>query len=132
MATIKATPRMRYLKHKTSAKRRGIEFKLTFEEWWAIWAPHYESRGTSAGQMQMCRTGDVGPYASWNVRIDTVEANRAEAKYSGQAKAEIRDWGEPRPDARFWVHDRLGMFSKSPLKIMIEDEQEDEKEGETY
>lgn len=128
MATIKATPRMRYRQHKASAKQRGIEFDLTFDEWWEIWQPHYAQRGRGAGHLQMCRTGDVGPYAVGNVRIDTVEANQAEAKYSSQAKAEIRDWGEARPDARFWVNERLHMFSKSPLKLMIQEEEAEEED----
>ena len=28
--------------HIATAKVRGIAFRMTFEEWWSVWAPHYE------------------------------------------------------------------------------------------
>lgn len=76
--TITATPRMRYRQHKASAKARGIDFDMTFEEWWAIWEPYYERRGRTVGAMHMCRKADAGGYTVGNVRIDTMEANHAE------------------------------------------------------
>ena len=33
----KDTPRYKYWSHIKGAKRRGISFLLTFEEWWRIW-----------------------------------------------------------------------------------------------
>lgn len=73
------TPRARYAQQKASAARRGIEFDLTFEEWWDIWRDRYQMRGRNAGQLQMCRTRDEGPYAVGNVRIDNHKGNRADA-----------------------------------------------------
>lgn len=68
-------PVVAYRKHAASAVPRGIEFKMTFSEWWSLWEPHYEKRGRNVGQMVMCRTNDQGAYEIGNVRIDTVQGN---------------------------------------------------------
>jgi len=72
------SPRHRYNQHKASAKQRGIEFTLTFDEWWTLWEPHWERRGRRSQDMCMCRKGDKGPYAVGNVRIATVKENQQE------------------------------------------------------
>lgn len=66
-----------YTRSKADAKRRGIEFLFTFDEWksWWLETGRWELRGKKAGCYQMCRKNDVGPYAVWNVYCDTVEAN---------------------------------------------------------
>tara|TARA_R110000744_G_scaffold89570_1_gene174097 strand:+ start:316 stop:723 length:408 start_codon:yes stop_codon:yes gene_type:complete len=74
------TPKARFVDHRINANRRGVEFLLTFEEWWAIWEPHWEGRGRGAGDLCMCRTNDEGPYAVGNVRIDTNTNNVKEAR----------------------------------------------------
>ena len=76
--------RSAYLSQKSRAKERGVEFLLTFEEWWEMWEPHWERRGRSLDDMQMCRTGDTGPYSVENCRIDTCRNNKRE--YYGNAK----------------------------------------------
>ena len=75
------TPEGRFVEHRSRAKARGVEFLFTFAEWWAVWEEHWEGRGT--GQLVMCRTGDVGPYAVGNVRIDT-QANNVKEMQSGK------------------------------------------------
>ena len=65
------TPTGRFGQHKSSTKQRGIEFLFTFEEWWAIWEPHWHQRGGLGHEMCMCRTNDEGAYEAGNVRIDT-------------------------------------------------------------
>jgi hypothetical protein len=72
------TPERRFQAHKNSAKDRGIEFLLTFEEWWALWEPHWERRGRGSQQMCMCRTADKGGYQVGNVRIATNRENQQE------------------------------------------------------
>jgi hypothetical protein len=54
---------------KNNAKRRGIPFLLTEEEWYGWWqaSGHYHERGTRKGQYVMARIGDVGPYALDNI-----------------------------------------------------------------
>jgi hypothetical protein len=78
--------RKKYLAHKRSAANRGIGFKLTFEEWWAIWEPHYHKRGINKGCMCMCRELDQGAYEVGNVRIDLVQNNHHEKKVANHYK----------------------------------------------
>ena len=72
------TRRQAFGLQKSMAKQRGIEWLLTFDEWWEIWAPRWDNRGRRSGQMVMCRNRDKGPYCVGNVRIDTANANHAE------------------------------------------------------
>lgn len=67
-----------YRAHKCRAAKRGIEFLLTFEQWWELWEPHWDRRGLGALDMCMCRTHDEGPYAVGNVRIATNKENHHE------------------------------------------------------
>jgi hypothetical protein len=64
------------------ARRRGIEFQLTFEQWLLIWetSGRLPERGKETGQYVMARPGDQGPYAVGNVRIITVNQNAGESK----------------------------------------------------
>lgn len=66
---------------KIKAKHRGIEFLMTFEEWYKIWldSGHISERGNKKGQYVMARFGDQGPYAVGNVRIVPVAINQNEA-----------------------------------------------------
>lgn len=77
-----ANPEMfAYTNHKNHARRRGIPFLLTFEEWRDIWreSGKFAERGNKVGQYVMARYRDEGPYAVGNVRIITVSDNHAEA-----------------------------------------------------
>lgn len=69
-----------YRGHRKNAKKGGVEFLLTFEEWLDIWetSGHLHERGCRKGQYVMARYGDQGPYAIGNVRICTVEENHKE------------------------------------------------------
>ena len=71
-------PRTAFANHIHSASTRGIPFKLTFDEWWSLWADHYAQRGVHKGQRVMCRTADKGAYEVGNVRIATVAENAQE------------------------------------------------------
>ena len=75
------SPRGRYHQHKASAGKRGIEFLLTFEEWWDIWqaSGKWEQRGRRRDQYVMARLGDVGPYERHNIRICLVGENVGES-----------------------------------------------------
>lgn len=74
--------------HKSNAKRRGIEFKLTFDEWVDIWekSGKWGERGRGADKYCMCRIGDVGSYSIDNVFI-------------GQGKHNVRDGNIGKPDS---------------------------------
>jgi DNA-binding NtrC family response regulator len=68
--------KMMYSSQRSHAKRRGIEFKLTFEEWRSIWAPHLDRK--KADNLVMCRYSDKGAYETGNVRIASQKENLAE------------------------------------------------------
>jgi hypothetical protein len=79
----------RYFEQRQAAKQRGVEWQLDFWQWLEIWqsSGHLHERGRCRGQFQMCRRGDIGPYASSNVRIDRMEINASEAQ---QTKCRLR------------------------------------------
>lgn len=66
--------------HKSNAKRRGVEFLLTFKQWVDIWSKSgkWNERGRGADKYCMCRVGDKGAYSVDNVFI-------------GQGKHNVRD-----------------------------------------
>ena len=68
------------------AKRRGIEFLFTFEEWLDVWecSGKLALRGPGKNGYCMSRPGDVGPYAPWNVVIKTISENSLEAAPYGR------------------------------------------------
>ena len=71
----------RFIEQRQAAKQRGVEWLLSFPQWLEIWqaSGHINERGRRRGQFQMCRSSDIGPYASSTVRIDTQAANIQEA-----------------------------------------------------
>lgn len=78
----RATPKGQYSVHKHNANVRGVEFNLTFEQWWSIWqkSGHWDKRGNRAGCYVMCRKGDEGPYAVGNVFIGKFDRNLRDAR----------------------------------------------------
>ena len=76
----RTTAQDKFWVQKACAKRRGIDFKLTFEEWFDIWkrSGHFAQRGCRIGEYQMARHNDAGPYAVGNVKIVTSGQNWAE------------------------------------------------------
>jgi hypothetical protein len=70
-----------FVHQRKGAKKRKIAFLFTFDEWWTVWrdSGKWEQRGKHKGQYVMARYGDIGPYATDNVRIATVQENNADA-----------------------------------------------------
>lgn len=70
----------KFIAHRSNAKRRGIDFNLTFEQWMNIWidSGKWDQRGRGADKYCMCRIGDKGAYCIDNVFI-------------GQGKHNVRD-----------------------------------------
>lgn len=66
--------------HKGDAKRRGIPFLLTYEQWCMVWmeSGKFEQRGRHRGCYVMSRPGDKGAYELGNVVICVAAANTAE------------------------------------------------------
>ena len=72
--------RHKYACHKSKAKDRGIEFNLTYEEWWDIWqkSGKWEQRGAGMNQYVMSRYNDKGAYIVGNVFIQLASENKRE------------------------------------------------------
>ena len=81
----------KYNCHKGAAKRRGIGFTLTFEEWCNIWGQSgkWEQRGRKKGQYVMSRVGDAGDYTIDNVFIQSAEDNVADANHNKKGQTRI-------------------------------------------
>lgn len=77
-----ATAKIKYWAQKTSSKRRGIDFHISFDEWYDFWSvdDRWMNRGNRSGQYVMARHGDTGPYAIDNVRCATTEENAADSR----------------------------------------------------
>lgn len=72
-------PILAFQRHRASAKKRGIPFEMTFDEWWAIWKDWFHLRGRGKNALCMARNGDTGPYAVGNVYLTTNLGNLLEA-----------------------------------------------------
>lgn len=66
-----------FTQHKLNSKRRGIDFKLSFPEWWKIWEDSgmFYKRGTCFGEYVMSRYKDSGAYEVGNVCIKLATEN---------------------------------------------------------
>ena len=75
------TVKHKYQVHKAGAKRRGISFDLSFDEWSNIWlsSGKWDNRGVGQGKYCMCRFGDMGGYQLGNVFIGEFNQNSKEA-----------------------------------------------------
>jgi hypothetical protein len=73
-----------YAGQRENARRRGIPFLLTREEWWQKWrdAGKYHLRGRSKGQFCRARFDDCGAYEVGNVSIILGTENAAQIRYS--------------------------------------------------
>ena len=73
--------KQQFWNHKQRAKRKGVPFELSMDEWYKIWidSGHYHEKGTKRGQYVMSRYGDKGGYTVDNVYIQTVGENTKEA-----------------------------------------------------
>jgi hypothetical protein len=67
-----------FLNNKSNAKRRGVVWNLTYEEWWSLWEQYYHLRGRGKGKYHLCRHGDIGSYNINNCYVAPREQNRQE------------------------------------------------------
>ena len=70
--------RFRIQRHR--AFERNVDWHFDFLTWLKWWSDtgHIDDRGRQAGEYQMCRYGDVGPYSSDNCYCVTGEQNRTD------------------------------------------------------
>ena len=75
------TDKEKYWNQKAQARLRGIDFTLTFEQWWDIWqqSGKWEQRGRKKDQYVMSRIGDNGGYTFGNVFIQSNADNNRDA-----------------------------------------------------
>lgn len=83
MRTYKRTIYVAYNDHKQSAKKRGIDFQFTLEQWIKWWEDNLGSdwfslRGRKRGQYVMARCQDKGSYHPDNVGCVTNTVNHLE------------------------------------------------------
>lgn len=83
-------PHPPFLRHKATAVSRGLAFTLTFEQWWALWEPHWAERGRGGLDKCMCRRADNGGYEPGNVRIATGRENHHEYSLEYRTRATQR------------------------------------------
>lgn len=74
-----ASARKAFMQQKGNAGQRGIEWRMTFAEWWEIWqkSGKWADRGRGNGYV-MARKGDAGPYAVGNVYICSSAQNASD------------------------------------------------------
>jgi hypothetical protein len=87
------TPQFYYNRQKQNAKRRGVSWELTFEQWWAIWqeSGKWNQRGCGRGQYVMSRYNDTGSYAIGNVFIQEAGLNGSQALKKWFAEKNARE-----------------------------------------
>jgi hypothetical protein len=76
-----------YRAQRDNAKRRGIEFHLTFKEWCDFWGEDVDRRGNGPNDLQMQRFADTGPYAVGNIRKGTPKQNSVTASHMRRKRA---------------------------------------------
>lgn len=74
----------KYHNQKVRAKRRGIEWQFSLNEWIAWWGDDLEKRGSKKGCLVMARYNDCGAYHPDNCRKLTTEENTLEARKNGR------------------------------------------------
>ena len=92
MASHRGTPQAAYAQQKSNAVLRGIEFKLTFEDWLRIWVESgkLHLRGRGKDKYCMCRIGDAGAYEIGNVFVAMNSQNISEGNLGKRMSAETR------------------------------------------
>jgi hypothetical protein len=71
----------KYNMQKYNAGTRGIDFEISFDDWYAIWqqSGKWDQRGKGKNKYVMSRHNDIGPYKVGNVSIKSQEENTREA-----------------------------------------------------
>ena len=87
-----------YIQQKGDAKKRNIEFKLTFEEWSNWWGQDFENRGVGSNKLVMGRYGDVGAYELSNIKKLTFGDNSRECRVKHGAGKSITIEGQTYKD----------------------------------
>lgn len=70
-----------YLQQRRSAEQRGVDWCMTFEQWWGEWDASGKWSQHGRGRLGYCmaRKLDLGPYAAGNVYITTIAQNASDS-----------------------------------------------------
>jgi NUMOD3 motif len=79
-----------YRDQKYQAKKRGLDFNFTYEEWLDWWGEDITKRGHCKGNLVMSRYGDIGPYHPDNVFKNTQEQNISAAQKGKTQSDELK------------------------------------------
>lgn len=107
-----------FVRQRANARRRKVEWSLTYDEWQQIWndSGKFDKRGTGAGTYCMARKFDEGAYSVENVEIVPNSQNsklsykRTLKQYNNPEKAIKSEY----PDNYPW-HNDLGWKHPTPL-----------------
>ena len=72
---MKRDYKQQYNQQKAGAKKRGIEWQLSFDEWLEFWGEDIDKRGRGHDQLCMQRFHDQGPYHPSNVKKGYAKQN---------------------------------------------------------
>lgn len=112
----------KYSCQKSKAKHRGIDFELTFEEWWNIWqqSGKWEQRGCRKGQYVMSRNNDTGPYAVGNVFIQLAQDNHSQIVFSDKTIKKFSEQRKGKPKSIEWKNkiSLANLGKKKPQQII--------------
>ena len=72
--------RTAFNKQKHHAKKRGIPFLITLDEWIEWWGDDFDKRGKGALDLHMGRREDTGPYELDNIIKITASENHIQYK----------------------------------------------------
>lgn len=78
-----------YNSQKRNAQRRGIEFRLSFEQWLAFWGDDIDRLGSGECDLQMQRVADRGAYELGNIKKGTPKQNAATERIMRKSRASI-------------------------------------------
>lgn len=115
--------RKAYTQQKGNAKRRGLEMRLTFEEWKQLWldSGHWDERGRGACKYCMMRKGDQGHYEINNVFIGLNAKNVSDGNLGKPDSEETKNKkslaliGKPKP----WVRGESNPMHRPEVKAKI-------------
>jgi hypothetical protein len=119
-----STPLGKFEQQRRQAKQRGIEWLLSFDEWFKVWQDSgmWLLRGKRAGQYVMARKGDVGPYSTANVYICLASENHSHAHANGRVPIRPRRVvvRRHRPEPRGWTY--VARSKRRPYQVMFRDQ----------
>ena len=107
-----------YTAQRAKAETRGIEWRLTYPQWLAVWkeSGRLPDRGTGNGKYVMARNGDSGAYRLGNVRIVLSSENILEYWAVQHYRSGVRWFGTGKhPDLNFSAG-RIDLMD--PLEIL--------------